>query len=134
MTRQTEHVEDRSDHLRGRSEQAAGDHGGASHHAEVGFRLAGRDRSDRFQQRPLSERRLDRHDGAAGDLSHRHHVEVIRSIIANFSENPGIKEGDMFILNDPYRGAIHQPDVSIVAPVFLSRAACRVGRLVRAPA
>ena len=43
---------------------------------------------------------------------------VIRSIIANFSENPGIKEGDMFILNDPYRGAIHQPDVSIVAPIF----------------
>jgi N-methylhydantoinase B len=43
---------------------------------------------------------------------------VIRSIIENFSENPGIKEGDMFILNDPYRGAIHQPDVSIVAPVF----------------
>lgn len=43
---------------------------------------------------------------------------VIRSIIDNFSDNPGIKEGDMFILNDPYRGAIHQPDVSIVAPVF----------------
>ncbi len=43
---------------------------------------------------------------------------VIRSIIENFSENPGIREGDMFILNDPYRGAIHQPDVSIVAPVF----------------
>lgn len=43
---------------------------------------------------------------------------VIRSIIDNFSDNPGIREGDMFILNDPYRGAIHQPDVSIVAPVF----------------
>jgi N-methylhydantoinase B len=43
---------------------------------------------------------------------------VIRSIIANFSRNPGIREGDMFILNDPYRGAIHQPDMSIVAPIF----------------
>lgn len=43
---------------------------------------------------------------------------VIRSIIRNFSANPGIGPGDMFILNDPYRGAIHQPDVSIVAPVF----------------
>ncbi|BCH29381.1 methylhydantoinase [Mesorhizobium sp. L-8-10] len=43
---------------------------------------------------------------------------VIRSIIENFSENPGIREGDMFVLNDPYRGAIHQPDVSIVAPIF----------------
>ena len=43
---------------------------------------------------------------------------VIRSINAEFAENPGIHEGDMFILNDPYRGAIHQPDVSIVAPIF----------------
>lgn len=43
---------------------------------------------------------------------------VIRNIIASFSQNPGIREGDMFILNDPYRGAIHQPDVSIVAPIF----------------
>ncbi len=43
---------------------------------------------------------------------------VIRSIIENFEANPGIRAGDMFILNDPYRGAIHQPDVSIVAPIF----------------
>lgn len=43
---------------------------------------------------------------------------VIRSINENFAANPGIRAGDMFILNDPYRGAIHQPDVSIVAPVF----------------
>ena len=43
---------------------------------------------------------------------------VIYSIIENFSANPGINEGDMFILNDPYRGAIHQPDVSIVMPIF----------------
>ena len=43
---------------------------------------------------------------------------VIRSIIDHYGDNPGIREGDMFILNDPYRGAIHQPDVSIVAPIF----------------
>jgi len=43
---------------------------------------------------------------------------VIYSIIEHFSGNPGINEGDMFILNDPYRGAIHQPDVSIVMPIF----------------
>jgi N-methylhydantoinase B len=44
---------------------------------------------------------------------------VIRSIIQDYSKNPGIRPGDMFILNDPYRGAIHQPDVSIVAPIFV---------------
>jgi N-methylhydantoinase B len=43
---------------------------------------------------------------------------VIRSIIADLSENPGINEGDQFILNDPYKGAVHQPDVSIVSPIF----------------
>jgi len=43
---------------------------------------------------------------------------VIRNIIKDFGPRDDIHEGDMFILNDPYRGAIHQPDVSIVAPVF----------------
>jgi N-methylhydantoinase B len=42
---------------------------------------------------------------------------VIKGIIERFGET-GIGEGDMFIVNDPYRGAIHQPDVSIVAPIF----------------
>jgi N-methylhydantoinase B len=43
---------------------------------------------------------------------------VIRSIIDHYAESPGIREGDMWILNDSYRGAVHQPDVSIVAPIF----------------
>src|SRR5437867_1819736 len=42
---------------------------------------------------------------------------VIKSIVADFAPED-IREGDMFILNDPYKGAIHQPDVSIVAPIF----------------
>lgn len=42
---------------------------------------------------------------------------VIRSILEDFPAAE-IRAGDMFILNDPYRGAIHQPDVSIVAPIF----------------
>jgi N-methylhydantoinase B len=43
---------------------------------------------------------------------------VIRSVIDTARHNPGIREGDMFVFNDPYRGAIHQPDISIVAPIF----------------
>lgn len=42
---------------------------------------------------------------------------VIKSILEDFQPKD-IREGDMFILNDPYKGAIHQPDVSIVAPIF----------------
>lgn len=30
----------------------------------------------------------------------------------------GLRQGDMFICNDPYLGATHQPDVATVAPVF----------------
>lgn len=45
-------------------------------------------------------------------------THVIRSIIKDFAEDPGINEGDMFLLNDPYKGAVHQPDMSIVAPIF----------------
>lgn len=45
-------------------------------------------------------------------------ASVIRSILADFQPEGQINEGDMFILNDPYRGAVHQSDVAIVAPVF----------------
>jgi N-methylhydantoinase B len=45
-------------------------------------------------------------------------THVIRSIMHDFKDDPGINEGDMFLLNDPYKGAVHQPDMSIVAPIF----------------
>ncbi len=34
------------------------------------------------------------------------------------SENPGIEEGDIFLTNDPWIGATHQSDVTLIAPVF----------------
>ena len=34
------------------------------------------------------------------------------------SGNPGIFEGDMFLSNDPWVGAAHQMDVTLLAPVF----------------
>jgi N-methylhydantoinase B len=43
---------------------------------------------------------------------------VIEDIRENYQENPGIRPGDMFITNDPYVGAPHQPDVIVVAPIF----------------
>jgi len=45
-------------------------------------------------------------------------ASVVRNIIADCEDNPGIAEGDMFVLNDPYKGALHQMDVTFVAPVF----------------
>src|SRR3990167_512680 len=43
--------------------------------------------------------------------------EIIRHIQEDYKDNPGINEGDMFLCNDPYYGALHQPDVTIIAPV-----------------
>jgi N-methylhydantoinase B len=44
---------------------------------------------------------------------------VIRAIVRDYAENPGIRPGDMFICNDPWMGALHPPDVSIAAPIFV---------------
>jgi len=43
----------------------------------------------------------------------------VKYILENLSENPGIKDGDHFIFNDPYLGqSTHQGDTSIVRPIF----------------
>lgn len=42
---------------------------------------------------------------------------IVRSVLKLRSSSPGIGPGDMFICNDPYLGATHQPDVATVAPV-----------------
>ena len=42
--------------------------------------------------------------------------ESIRSVIAR---NPGMQNGDVYVLNDPYHGGTHLPDVTVVTPVYL---------------
>ncbi|WP_438044464.1 hydantoinase B/oxoprolinase family protein [Sorangium sp. So ce128] len=41
--------------------------------------------------------------------------ESIKTVIAR---NPGMKPGDVYALNDPYRGGTHLPDVTVVTPVW----------------
>jgi 5-oxoprolinase (ATP-hydrolysing) len=41
-------------------------------------------------------------------------AETVRRIIA---DNPGIRPGDVFVTNDPYRGGSHLPDVTVITPV-----------------
>jgi N-methylhydantoinase B/oxoprolinase/acetone carboxylase alpha subunit len=43
---------------------------------------------------------------------------VIKYIIKNYSENPGIKDGDIFYTNDALYGGIHNPDQVAITPVF----------------
>ena len=42
---------------------------------------------------------------------------VVKSILREYQENPGINEDDMFICNNPYDGAPHQCEVIVVAPI-----------------
>ena len=43
---------------------------------------------------------------------------IIKYILKNYSENPGIKEGDIWMANDALYGGIHNPDQVIVVPIF----------------
>jgi len=42
--------------------------------------------------------------------------ESIKTVI---ERNPQMREGDVYVLNDPYHGGTHLPDVTVVTPVYL---------------
>jgi 5-oxoprolinase (ATP-hydrolysing) len=47
--------------------------------------------------------------------------ESIRTIIdtrAEGRDGRGIRRGDAYVLNDPYRGGTHLPDITVIVPVF----------------
>jgi 5-oxoprolinase (ATP-hydrolysing) len=44
--------------------------------------------------------------------------ESIRSVIGR---NPQMRSGDAYVLNDPYHGGTHLPDVTVVTPVYLEK-------------
>ncbi len=43
--------------------------------------------------------------------------ESIKTVIAR---NPDMQPGDVYVLNDPYHGGTHLPDVTVVTPVYLT--------------
>ncbi len=42
--------------------------------------------------------------------------ESIKTVI---ERNPAMRQGDVYLLNDPYHGGTHLPDVTVVTPVYL---------------
>jgi 5-oxoprolinase (ATP-hydrolysing) len=48
--------------------------------------------------------------------------ESIRTVIAR---NPVMQPGDVYVLNDPYHGGTHLPDVTVVTPVYLNQGDAR---------
>ncbi|HSW05824.1 hydantoinase B/oxoprolinase family protein [Aquabacterium sp.] len=45
--------------------------------------------------------------------------ESIKTVI---QRNPAMRQGDVYVLNDPYHGGTHLPDVTVVTPVYLEAA------------
>jgi N-methylhydantoinase B len=43
---------------------------------------------------------------------------VVRHIIEASKDSGGVQDGDVYITNDPYSGALHMPDVTMLQPVF----------------
>ncbi|MGI8633056.1 MAG: hydantoinase B/oxoprolinase family protein, partial [Solirubrobacterales bacterium] len=56
--------------------------------------------------------------GGVGFLHHRTSAaQAVKHIVANFSDDPGINEGDTYMLNDSYTAALHPPDIYIISPI-----------------
>jgi len=63
-------------------------------------------------------------DSRANMIAQAEHIPVHLgsmplSVIAATTEIKGLFPGDVIILNDPYRGGTHLPDITLVSPVFL---------------
>lgn len=68
--------------------------------------------------------------GAAGELvAQADHIPVhvgalsfaVRAVLQQF---PAPRDGDIFLLNDPYNGGSHLPDLTIILPVFAAGQRC----------
>jgi 5-oxoprolinase (ATP-hydrolysing) len=63
-------------------------------------------------------------DGGGGLVANAPHMPVhlgsmstsVRTVI---ERNPDMCPGDVYVLNDPYHGGTHLPDITVVAPVYL---------------
>jgi 5-oxoprolinase (ATP-hydrolysing) len=53
--------------------------------------------------------------------------ESIRTVI---DRNPQMRNGDVYVLNDPYHGGTHLPDITVVTPVYLDAADAKPGFFV----
>ncbi|MBF6567615.1 MAG: hydantoinase B/oxoprolinase family protein [Candidatus Binataceae bacterium] len=66
---------------------------------------------------------LYRADGGlmVGGMGFLHHLtsaaQAVKHILATYSEDPGIDQDDVFMLNDSYTAALHPPDVYLISPV-----------------
>jgi N-methylhydantoinase B len=56
--------------------------------------------------------------GGSGFLQHLTSAsQAVKHILKTFSEDPGIFEDDVYLLNDAYTAALHTPDVYLISPI-----------------
>src|SRR2546426_10286374 len=63
-------------------------------------------------------------DGTGNLVAQAEHIPVhlgamphsVRTVLDEFGED--IAEGDSIVLNDPYRGGTHLPDITMISPIF----------------
>jgi 5-oxoprolinase (ATP-hydrolysing) len=69
-------------------------------------------------------------DAAGGLIANAPHMPVhlgsmgesIKMVIKRNRDSPrGLRRGDVYMLNDPYHGGTHLPDITVVTPVFAPR-------------
>ena len=65
-------------------------------------------------------------DAGGGLIANAPHMPVHlgsmgESIKMVIKRNPHIRRGDVYVLNDPYHGGTHIPDITVVTPVFAPR-------------
>ncbi len=57
-----------------------------------------------------------------GGVGFLHHLtsasQAVKHILANYAEDPGIYEDDIYILNDSYTAALHPPDIYLISPIY----------------
>ncbi|MCE7999398.1 MAG: 5-oxoprolinase [Rhodobiaceae bacterium] len=63
---------------------------------------------------------FDRTGGLVSNAPHMpvHLGSMGASVKTVIEQNPDMKPGDVFVLNAPYNGGTHLPDITVVAPVF----------------
>ena len=66
---------------------------------------------------------------AMGDHMPVHLGAMPMSVAAAVAEIGAFEPGDVVALNDPFRGGTHLPDITLVKPVFLERAAAPIAFL-----
>jgi N-methylhydantoinase B len=72
-----------------------------------------------------------------GGVGFLHHLtsagQAVKHILASYHEDPGIREGDVYMLNDSYTAALHSSDIYLVSPIYYEgRLRCFVSNFVHA--